>query len=171
LISHFAGDFTQRSQNGVGISGPRQTDIIIPSTSPDGARTVSNALACCIFQGATRPHGGSDFFNSTVISGVSAATSGAMLQAAIANNINMIARVNALTLAARYRFDALYIGRSRCDPPQGSVCCVTESRGKFVADERRFPGLFPMPAWRLEQPGDSLYFWRSQQDSNLQPTE
>ena len=48
-----------------------------------------------------RPYGGSDFFNSTVISDVSAATSGAILQAAIASNINMIARVNALTLAAR----------------------------------------------------------------------
>jgi hypothetical protein len=47
------------------------------------------------------PHGGSDFFNSTVTSDVSAATSGAIVQAAIANNISMIARVNALTLAAR----------------------------------------------------------------------
>jgi hypothetical protein len=51
--------------------------------------------------GATRPYGGSDFFNSTVTSDVSAATSGAIVQAAIANNISMIARVNALTLAAR----------------------------------------------------------------------
>jgi hypothetical protein len=48
-----------------------------------------------------RPHGGSDFFSSTVTSDVSAATSGAILQAAIANNISMIASVNALTLAAR----------------------------------------------------------------------
>ena len=47
--------------------------------------------------------------------------------------------------------------------PRAAFVGVTESRGKFVADERRFPGLFPMPAWRLEQPGDSLYFWRSQQ--------
>src|ERR1700721_113373 len=52
-------------------------------------------------EAATWPHGGSDFFNSTVTSDVSAATSGAILQAAIANNINMIARDNALTLAAR----------------------------------------------------------------------
>jgi hypothetical protein len=48
-----------------------------------------------------RPHGGSDFFNSNVTSEVSAATSGAILQAAIASNISMIARVKALTLAAR----------------------------------------------------------------------
>jgi hypothetical protein len=48
-----------------------------------------------------QPYGGSDFFNCAVISDVSAATSGAMLQAAIANNISMIARVKALTLAAR----------------------------------------------------------------------
>ena len=47
------------------------------------------------------PYGGNDFFNSTAISDVSAATSGAILQAAIANNISMIARVKALTLAAR----------------------------------------------------------------------
>src|SRR5271154_7540261 len=51
--------------------------------------------------GKQQPYGGSGFFNCAVISDVSAATSGAMVQAAIANNISMIARVKALTLAAR----------------------------------------------------------------------
>jgi hypothetical protein len=60
-----------------------------------------NVLACCAFTGWQAAYGGSDFFNSTASPDVSAATSGAILQAAIANNINMIARVNALTLAAR----------------------------------------------------------------------
>jgi hypothetical protein len=36
--------------------------------------------------------------------------------------------------------------------PRASVNGVTESPGKFVADGRRFPGLFPMRARRLEQP-------------------
>jgi hypothetical protein len=61
------------------------------------------ALLCCKKRRQRPPlnYGGSDFFNSTLMSDVSAATSGAMLQAAIASNMNMIARVNALTLAAR----------------------------------------------------------------------
>ena len=51
--------------------------------------------------GSTWPQGGSDFFNCIVMSDVSAETSGAILQAAIAINISMMARVSALTLAAR----------------------------------------------------------------------
>ncbi len=47
------------------------------------------------------PHGGSDFFNSNCTPDVSATTSGAIVQAVIAINIIKIARVNALTLAAR----------------------------------------------------------------------
>ena len=50
---------------------------------------------------STWPQGGSDFFNCIVMSDVSAETSGAILQAAIAINISMMARVSALTLAAR----------------------------------------------------------------------
>ena len=47
------------------------------------------------------PYGGRDFLNSAATSDVSAALSGVMLQAAMATNINRIAKANALTLAAR----------------------------------------------------------------------
>jgi hypothetical protein len=66
-----------------------------------GAQHVLNVPHFAPWRRRKQPYGGSDFFNCAVISDVSAATSGAMLQAAIANNISMIARVKALTLAAR----------------------------------------------------------------------
>jgi hypothetical protein len=84
-----------------------------------------------------RPHGGSDFLNSTVVSDTSAASSGtARLRAAIATSRDRIARANAPALAATYRFDALYMDRSRCFLPRASVNGVTESQGNFVAAGR-----------------------------------
>lgn len=51
--------------------------------------------------GLAPPYGGRDFLSSAATSDISAAPSGVMLQAAMANNINRIAKVKALTLAAR----------------------------------------------------------------------
>jgi hypothetical protein len=78
-----------------------ESGVKLTLSSRGGARHVLNVLQVTLSRRRKQPYGGSDFFNSTFISEVSATTSGVMLQAAIANNINMIARVKALTLAAR----------------------------------------------------------------------
>jgi len=49
---------------------------------------------------------------------------------------------------------------------------LTESRGKFVAGERRFSGLFPLPPRRLEWRRNFRCLGRRRRrDSNLQPRE